>query len=80
VVLGQLVTERSGPENGTVLIPVILKLTTEVGGQILQPYGWFSDLRPSAPQRCQRWEHCRWLVTQMTIGIAPSTSLGLQCC
>ena len=71
VVLGQLVTEWIGLENGIVNSPVILKLTTE-GGQVLFTHGWFLEPTPSAPQR---WEHCRWWLIQILNSVSLSSPL-----
>ena len=40
-----------------------------MGGQALLAHGWFLEPTPSAPQR---WEHCRWWLTQITNRVSPS--------
>ena len=52
--------------------PVILKLTTEVGGRMpsVTPGSW-----TCCPQTHRGGEHCRWPVTQVAGGISPSASL-----
>ena len=47
------------------------------GGQALFAHGWFLEPTPSAPQK---WEHCRWSLTQITDSVSPSFFLDLHCC
>ena len=71
VVLGQLVTERIGLENGIVLSSQV----NLRGSQALFAHGWFLEPTPSAPQM---WEHCRWWLNQLTDSV--SLSLPLWTC
>ena len=39
------------------------------GGQALLAHGWFLEPTPSAPQK---WEHCRWWLTQISDSVSLS--------
>ena len=74
VVLGQLVIEQIGLENGIVLS--FSDNHSGGGGQALFAHGWFLEPTPSAPLM---WEHYRWWLAQITVSAFVSTSLDLHC-
>ena len=72
--LGQLVTKRFGLENGIVLSH---SQVNHCGGQALFAHGWFLEPTPSAPQK---WEHCRWWLTQVSDSVSLPFSAFLRTC